>query len=258
MSSSNVVSTPKFWSVVPAAGVGQRMAANVPKQYLSLAGKTIIEHSVGRLCAHPRIEGVCVVVSANDGWWPDLPIASAAGVMRADGGAERCHSVLNGLRALAGHASRDASSSDWVLVHDAARPCIHADDIDALLAVADDVDAIGGILAHPVRDTMKRARPQGKRGTPLAITTTVDRDQLWHAFTPQMFRLGLLEQALSDALANDILVTDEASAMEAAGFAPLLVEGRADNIKVTRPEDLALAEFYLSQQHLLNNACDVR
>lgn len=239
----------RFRAVVPAAGVGKRMGGVSPKQYMPLAGKTIIEHSVGCLLAHPRIEAVCVVLADDDGWWPDLPIATAPDVIRARGGAERCHSVLNGLDVLA----EDAGPDDWVLVHDAARPCLRQQDIDALLALVDEEGSDGGILAHPVRDTMKR-QTSSQSGPPAAadgtarIEHTVEREGLWHAYTPQMFRLAQLREALSGALAMNLLVTDEASAMEAAGFSPSLVEGHADNIKVTHPDDLALAGFYLARQ----------
>ena len=153
------------------------------------------------------------------------------------GGAERCHSVLNGLEALRQHADL----TDWVLVHDAARPCLAVADLDRLMNELAD-DPVGGLLAAPVRDTLKQADSAGR------VATTVDRSRLWHALTPQMFRLGRLRDALNAALARGLLVTDEAGAMEAAGFAPRLIEGRADNVKITRPEDLALAEFYLAHR----------
>jgi 2-C-methyl-D-erythritol 4-phosphate cytidylyltransferase len=153
------------------------------------------------------------------------------------GGAERGQSVRNGLEALREWAGPD----DWVLVHDAVRPCLCTEDLDRLLAELDD-DPVGGLLAVPVRDTLKQADATGR------VATTVDRAQLWHALTPQMFRLGLLCDALQSALARGLRVTDEAAAMEAAGFSPRLVEGRADNVKITRPEDLALAEFYLTRR----------
>jgi 2-C-methyl-D-erythritol 4-phosphate cytidylyltransferase len=134
-----------------------------------------------------------------------------------------------------------ASPDDWVLVHDAARPCLSTEDLDRLLAELDS-DPVGGLLAIPVRDTLKQTDAAGR------VATTVDRARIWHALTPQMFRLGLLRDALRDALARGLPVTDEAAAMEAAGFAPRLIEGRADNVKITRPEDLALAEFYLTRR----------
>jgi 2-C-methyl-D-erythritol 4-phosphate cytidylyltransferase len=226
---------PDCWAVVPAAGVGRRMGGPVPKQYLPLAGRPVIEHTLGRLLGHPGIRGVVVVLGPEDGWWPQTAWAADARVIRAPGGAERCHSVLGGLQALAGRAG----AGDWVLVHDAARPCLRAADIDRLRTRLAE-HPVGGLLGVPVRDTMKRGDPSG------AVLETVPREGLWHAFTPQMFRLGMLREALAGALARGDLVTDEASAMERAGHRPLLVEGHPDNLKITRPEDLALAEFYLS------------
>lgn len=224
----------KHWVIIPAAGVGARMKADRPKQYLPLRGKTVIEHTLGCFTHHPAIAGIVVALSPDDPYWPELHIDSAVPLHVVDGGQERCHSVLNALRLLAQHADAD----DWVLVHDAARPCLSRADIDKLCAELQN-DEVGGILAVPVRDTMKRSDREGR------ISTTEDRRTLWHALTPQMFRLEPLTQALEQALADGFVVTDEASALEHAGLRPKLVEGRADNIKVTRPEDLALAEFFL-------------
>ncbi|PKM45135.1 MAG: 2-C-methyl-D-erythritol 4-phosphate cytidylyltransferase [Gammaproteobacteria bacterium HGW-Gammaproteobacteria-1] len=226
----------KHWVVIPAAGVGARMKADRPKQYLPLRGRTVIEHTLSCFTHHPAIAGIVVALSPDDPYWPGLRIDSPVPLHVAAGGQERCHSVLNALRLLAQHAD----ANDWVLVHDAARPCLTCADIDKLCAELCD-DEVGGILAVPVRDTMKRADGEGR------ISATEDRNGLWHALTPQMFRLGLLTQALEQALADGFVVTDEASAVEHAGLRPKLVEGRADNIKVTRPEDLALAEFFLSR-----------
>lgn len=227
----------RYWAVVPAAGVGKRMRADRPKQYLPLAGRTVIEHTLQRFIDHPRIAGMVVALSAEDAYWPQLRVASDKPLLRVDGGAERADSVLNALRALA----REAAARDWVLVHDAARPCLHPSDLDALIVSLAD-DAIGGILAVPVRDTMKRADDQGR------IARTEERTGLWHALTPQMFRLGALTDALERAAAAGASVTDEASAFEHLGLRPRLVEGRGDNIKITRPEDLALAEFFLRER----------
>lgn len=226
-----------FWVVIPAAGVGKRMGAAVPKQYLPLAGRTVIEHTIARFLGHPGTVGITVAVGPDDGYWNGLPPARDERVRRVDGGPERCHSVLNALDDLSERTAADA----WVLVHDAARPCLRREDLDRLVARLWD-DPVGGILAVPVRDTMKRADPHGR------IRATEDRAGLWHALTPQMFRLGPLRGALRRALDAGVLVTDEASAMEHAGHAPMLVEGHGDNLKITRPEDLALAEFFLTQQ----------
>lgn len=218
-------------AVVPAAGVGSRMAADRPKQYLQIAGKTILEHTVARLLKHPSIERVVVAVSPDDPYFPALPLASDPRVERVNGGAERADSVFAGLAAI-------GDSNAWVLVHDAARPCLRHEDLDKLIAAAK-ASEFGAILAAPVRDTMKRGNGGG------AIAQTVDRSDLWHALTPQMFRAGQLKQALESALADGAVVTDEASALEHCGMTPQLVAGRADNLKVTQPEDLALAAFYL-------------
>lgn len=229
--------TTRCWGVVPAAGVGRRMGAEVPKQYLPLLGRYLLDHSLSRLLSHPRLERVVVALSANDTLWPRCEQAGHPHVLTAPGGAERCHSVWNALQVLAPLAD----PADWVLVHDAARPCLRRSDLERLIAVVE-ASGGGGLLAVPVRDTMKQADNEGR------VMVTLPRDALWHAQTPQMFRLADLTHALALALAVHCAVTDEAQAMEAAGFEPrpLLVEGHADNLKVTRPEDLALAAFYLA------------
>lgn len=226
-----------YWAVVPAAGSGSRMNSQVPKQYMVLAGKAVIEHALARLAAHPLIDGILVALAPSDTRWQDLALNFPKPVLAIKGGAERCHSVLNALFELQKHAQRD----DWVLVHDGARPCLRAADIDRLISELRD-HPHGGLLAVPVRDTMKRADENGN------VFETVDRKGLWHALTPQMFRLGELSDALMRAVDQGWLVTDEASAMELAGYKPLLVEGTADNIKITRPDDLVVAEFYLRRQ----------
>lgn len=226
----------KFWGVIPAAGVGARMGADRPKQYLDLLGKTVIEHTLERLLAAELFAGIAVSVSPEDPYWPELAISRHPLVHTARGGKERADSVNNGLVFL----ERMADADDWVLVHDAARPCVHVHDIRKLATVLSD-DAVGGILAQPVHDTLKRVEDG-------AILETVDRRQIWRALTPQMFRLGALHQALNDAAARGQMVTDEASALELMGQRPRIVEGRPDNIKITRPEDLPLAAFYLEEQ----------
>ena len=212
------------------------MEADCPKQYLPLAGRTVIEHSLDALLNHPAICGAVVAISDTDGYWADLAYQHDKPVHKAQGGAERCHSVLNALHRLAGIAERD----DWVLVHDAARPCVRQDDISQLIERCQS-HPVGGILAVPVKDTIKKVAESEM------IVGTVDRAMLWHAQTPQMFRLGALRDALQQALAAKAVITDEASAMEWIGQVPRVVEGHADNIKITRPEDLSLAEFYLQQ-----------
>lgn len=226
-----------YWAVIPAAGVGSRMQAEVPKQYLSIKQKTILEHTLERFCSHPKIQGVVVAIAENDNIWNTLGISSHQKITVVEGGVERCHSVLNGLFALSAKARND----DWVLVHDAARPCIRKLDIDRLIEHLDGHD-VGGLLGLPVKDTMKRADRS------FTIQETVDREGLWHALTPQMFRLGTLIDSLKNALSEDRFVTDEAQAIELNGLKPILVEGHPDNIKITCNHDLVLAELYISEQ----------
>ena len=218
-------------AIVPAAGIGSRMGADCPKQYLTLAGKTILEHTLGCLLSHPAIARVIVALAPHDGWFEQLTVAADPRILRVEGGIERAYSVLNALHVAQGK---------WVLVHDAARPCLCHSDLDKLIMTAMACD--GAILGSRVRDTMKRTDGAGN------IVATVEREQLWHALTPQMFPTGTLKRALEEGLALGALITDEASAMERAGFTVKMVEGRADNIKVTRPEDLSLAELFLQQQ----------
>jgi len=236
----------RYWTVIPAAGVGRRMGTSVPKQYLDLASRPVIEWSLELFLDHPQISGVCVALDPEDRFWPRMAFANHLRIRRVDGGNERCHSVLNALDLLA----QEADVADWVLVHDAARPCLRRDDLDRLLAALPD-HPVGGLLGVPVRDTMKQATQGG------AIGHTIPRDALWHAFTPQLFRLGLLRRALRAALDQDHPVTDDAAAVELLGLEPLLVEGYADNIKITRPDDLPLADFYLRRQgRLTQGECE--
>lgn len=222
-------------AVIPAAGSGRRMASDVPKQYLPLAGRTVIEHTLERIAAHPALGRVAIAVSADDTRLMTLSLPPNC--VQVIGGAERCHSVLAGLEALAA----EATAQDWVLVHDAARPCVRGADIDRMLRELA-AHPVGGILAVPVRDTLKRCTPEGD------IERTVERTALWQAQTPQMFRYGVLRGALEDALAAGVLVTDEAQAVERAGHTPRVVAGHADNLKITHPEDLALAGLILAAQ----------
>tara|TARA_Y100000782_G_C10073713_1_gene218963 strand:- start:25 stop:690 length:666 start_codon:yes stop_codon:yes gene_type:complete len=218
------------------------MQADRPKQYLTLQNRYLIDHTLALMLSYPAFERLVLVLSADDPYWPHSDFASDMRIIRAAGGSERCYSVLNGLQALEGIAAAD----DWVVVHDVARPCLLHSDLDKLLHTIQDP---GAILAAPVRDTMKRGR-QGADNSTVAgavIDHTVEREQLWHALTPQVFRYAELKHALQKALADGFEVTDEASAMEHLGLSPALVAGQASNIKVTRPEDLALAEFFLSR-----------
>ncbi|MDX1376992.1 MAG: 2-C-methyl-D-erythritol 4-phosphate cytidylyltransferase [Burkholderiales bacterium] len=229
---------PRYWAVVPAAGSGRRLGGETPKQYLALRGRPVIAHTLERLCSHPRIAGVVVAVAPDDPWWPRLALPAGGKAPRVvTGGAERCDSVLAALEALA----ERGAPGDWVLVHDAVRPCLRAEDLDRLIDALG-ADEVGGLLAVRVKDTIKRAGSDG------AVSATVDRAALWHAQTPQMFRLGALRAALAAALARGRTVTDEAEAMELAGVRPRLVEGHDDNIKITRREDMILAELVLARR----------
>ncbi|NNM00407.1 MAG: 2-C-methyl-D-erythritol 4-phosphate cytidylyltransferase, partial [Gammaproteobacteria bacterium] len=207
-----------------------------PKQYLDIGGRPVLWHTLGRLARHPSVMQIVVAIAAEDARFEALRPTLPEACVTVTGGAERCHSVLNALGFLTAGA---ASADDWVLVHDAVRPCLRHEDltllIESLLA-----GWTGGLLATPVRDTMKRADDDG------CVIDTVDRARLWHALTPQMFNLERLRAALADALEAGELVTDEAQAMERGGAHPRLVEGHADNIKITHPGDLALAELYLA------------
>ncbi|KHD11790.1 2-C-methyl-D-erythritol 4-phosphate cytidylyltransferase [Candidatus Thiomargarita nelsonii] len=220
---------PNYWALVPAAGIGSRMGSQRPKQYLHLHNKPILQHTLERLNL-PAIAGIVVCVAEHDPYWETLTLPMP--VMRVNGGAERCHSVLNGLQAL----QQQAQPDDWVLVHDAARPCVRQADIEKLMTELAH-HPVGGLLAVPVRDTMKRADANS--------VETVNREGLWHALTPQMFRLEALSNALQNLLSRGEHVTDDAQAMEKMGQCPVLIEGHADNIKITHPQDLSLAELYL-------------
>jgi 2-C-methyl-D-erythritol 4-phosphate cytidylyltransferase len=227
---------PKYWAVVPAAGIGKRMGGDQPKQYLPIAGKMVLEHSLNRMLDCPEINGVIVAISVGDDYWKNLNYKHEKSVLVATGGKERSDSVLNALNEL----SQTADDNDWVLVHDAARPCVRREDIQKLIQSCKD-HPVGGILAVPVKDTIK------KSSDTVEISKTIDRSDLWLAQTPQMFRLGPLREAMAKASDAGVEITDEASAVEWAGFQPLLVEGHADNIKITRQEDVNLAAFYFEK-----------
>ena len=225
-----------LWCVVPAAGRGARFGGDRPKQYLPLAGKPLLLHTLERLAAHPRIAGLMVALAADDPHWPGMASLHGKPVRTCIGGGERADSVLAGLRALAD----EVPSNQFVLVHDAARPCVREDDISRLIELG--VAAGGALLAAPLRDTLKRADADG------FSVGTEPREARWRALTPQMFRLGELVAALESARAAGIVVTDEAMAMERAGHRPLLVEGAESNIKVTTPADMMLAQFLLGRE----------
>ena len=228
--------SPRCWGVVPAAGIGSRMGAQLPKQYLEVAGVSLLERSVSVLLDCPHITGVVVALHPQDQLASAITRLDDARVQKVSGAEVRAGSVLAALDALAARASMQ----DWVLVHDAARPCLRGDDLERLIARVT-TDDCGGLLAQPVVDTVKQASPEGR------VTATLDRSELWRAQTPQMFRLGELAEALRMALAGGADITDEASAMELAGHPVQLVAGSASNLKVTVAEDLALAAWYVEQ-----------
>jgi 2-C-methyl-D-erythritol 4-phosphate cytidylyltransferase len=242
---TTAVTARRVFAVVPAAGRGARFDPTVnasPKQYAALLGASVIEWSLSALMQEPRIEKVVVVVAADDVRWPALAAAlgkksaeagAASKILSAVGGASRQESVLSGLRAL----RAEAHPEDWVLVHDAARPCLTGADVRALIEALDR-GAGGAVLAAPIVDTVKRESGG-------LVSETVDRTGLWRALTPQVFALGELDRALADAAGRGITVTDEAQAIERLGGRPRLVQGSPFNIKVTRAEDLAIASRIL-------------
>jgi len=226
------------WAVMPAAGRGVRLGGEVPKQYLTLAGRPMIEHSLRALLGHPEVDGVMVALAPDDPWWAGWRHTENKPIYTCIGGAERADSVLAALQALPATVSEE----QWVLVHDAARPCLRGVDLTRLLAIGQ-ADPIGAILAAPVRDTIKRI----DAGEELRSAATEPREQLWRALTPQLFRRGGLMRALQAAMRGNVAITDEAMAMERLGLKPRLFEGAEDNIKVTTPADLALAESILKR-----------
>ncbi len=227
----------RYWAIVPAAGIGLRMGADRPKQYLTIGGKTLLEHTLERLLELPNLAGLVVALHPDDQQWQSLALSADPRIAVVDGGRDRSRSVLNALNSL----TLQAEPNDWALVHDAARPCVRLSCI-ANLCRHTASHGVGGILGVPVGDTLKHVDAQQ------VIHKTLDRQHLWQAQTPQLFRFQLLHQCLARAVAQGEAVTDEASALELAGYHPLLVEGRNDNLKVTRAEDLALAEMILKHQ----------
>jgi len=229
----------QFIVVVPAAGVGKRMLAHCPKQYLTIENKTILEHTVERLLSHPAINKVVIALGEHDEYFAQTSLVNHSQVKTVIGGKERVDSVLAGLNAV------DQQQYPWVLVHDAARPCVSHADISALMAHCLSKNS-GGLLATPVRDTMKRTKTTELDEN--QVSATVEREKLWHALTPQMYLVSELTSAIISGLNSDVALTDESSAVELAGFTSLLVSASSENIKITHPDDLALAAFYLNKQ----------
>jgi len=229
----------QFVVIVPAAGVGKRMLASCPKQYLEINNLSILTHTTKRLLSHPKITKIIIVLSDDDEYFTQTELADNTNIIRVSGGKERVDSVLNGLQTI------DDQRYPWVLVHDAARPCITHDDIDNVIEQCIENDC-GGLLAAQVVDTIKK-NSQNHQNT---VDITIERNDLWHAYTPQMYKTVELKQAIEQALEQGLEITDESSAIELAGLPSLLILGRRDNIKITRPEDITLATFYLDQQKL--------
>jgi 2-C-methyl-D-erythritol 4-phosphate cytidylyltransferase len=222
----------RYWLVLPAAGGGSRFGGALPKQYAPLLGSTVIEHALAPFLADHRCMGIAVALSPGDQWFAKLPVARHPALRTVTGGAARSDSVRMGL------ASLPAADADWVLVHDAARPCVSRDEINALLAGVLN-DPVGGLLALQVTDTLKLGDEHDR------VSTTASRSSHWRALTPQMFRAGLLRDALARATQTGQIPTDESQAIEWLGHFPRLVCGSARNIKVTQAADLALAEALL-------------
>lgn len=223
----------KYYLIIPAAGVGARMGADTPKQYLKINNKTILEYALGCFLSDDRFEKVVIALNGNDQQFKTLRLSHPK-IVTCIGGVERCHSVLNGLIAL----QNEANAEDWVLVHDAARPCLQKGDLDKLIDTLKD-HPVGGLLGVPVRDTIKRVNGKNE------AVETVDRNELWQALTPQMFRYKKLHDALCIAIQNKNKVTDDAAAIELIGEKPLMIAGDPANIKITQPIDLFFAENYL-------------
>lgn len=222
-----------MWAIMPAAGAGRRFGAELPKQHVRIFGRSVLEHSLRAIAQSPAVSGIVLVLSAAD---LERAIATPVGLpmIRCTGGVERADSVLAGLAALPDKVRKQ----DWVLVHDAARPCLRKTDLERLIDLGCNHD-VGALLATPVTDTLKRANGAGE------VKSTVARAGLWRALTPQLFRRGLLTEALAAAQSSGSEITDEASAIERLGLAPLIIEGAADNLKITTAADLRLAAAIL-------------
>lgn len=230
-------SASKLWAVVPAAGIGSRFCADIPKQFYQLNGQLVAQYTLNRLLSLSMIDRVYVPCDMTSAHWSQVPAVDSGRVRLLGGGENRAQSVFNGLLALQEFADQD----DWVLVHDMARPCVTTDSVNQLIDSLSE-HPVGGILALPVNDTLKKV--SGEK----LIVKTVERSQYWVAQTPQMFRFGLLMSAMQAMLQEGLIPTDEASAIEFAGHRPQVVEGRRDNIKITRREDLAVAAAILQNQ----------
>lgn len=236
------MSAARYWGIVPAAGTGKRFSAELPKQFHRIGDKLVADHTLSRLLGISKLQKIVVPCDPNAAHWAQVSAVADQRVELLGGGAERVHSVLNGLRALGDIAASD----DWVLVHDMARPCISSGDINKLIEQLDG-HGVGGILATPISDTLKKIASK-KITSASAVDKTLNRSDFRAAQTPQMFRYGLLRRALETMLEAQQLPTDEASAIEYIGEQAMIVEGRRDNIKITHREDLIIAQAIMGYQ----------
>ena len=228
----------RLWVVIPAAGIGKRMGVDIPKQYITVCDKAIIEHTVEKFTSRNDLQGILVALSNSDQHWSTLELSKNNKITTVTGGEERYKSVYNALCSLKNKAGDD----DWILVHDAVRPCITTSEIDQFIADLDHLNGIGGILALPCFETMKKANTNHE------IEETIDRKFIWHAQTPQMFRYKKLFMAIEKIMNENIFITDEAMAMELAGYKPMLIQGTHSNIKITDQNDLKYLESFLRQE----------
>ena len=226
----------KYWVVIPAAGIGKRMGSDIPKQYVSVRGKTVIEHTIDNFISRKEIQNICISISESDNYWSTLPISKNKKIITTVGGNERYESVYNGLRALQDKANDD----DWVLVHDAVRPCLKKSIIDRLITDISSHD-VGGILALPCFETMKRVNNNKQ------VEETINREIIWRAQTPQIFKYKKLLLAIEKAINENILITDEAMAMELSNYKPIVIMGDEKNIKITHKDDLKHLELFLEE-----------
>ena len=226
----------KYWVVIPAAGIGRRMGGDIPKQYVSVNGKTIVEHTIDNFIGRKEIENICIAISESDKHWPTLPISKNKKMITTIGGSERYESVYNGLCALKDKANDD----DWVLVHDAVRPCLKKSIIDRLITGISSND-VGGILALPCFETMKKVNNNRH------IEETINREIIWRAQTPQVFKYKKLLLAIEKAINENIHITDEAMAMELLNYKPIVIMGDEKNIKITHQTDLKHLELFLKE-----------
>ncbi|MEI4259883.1 MAG: 2-C-methyl-D-erythritol 4-phosphate cytidylyltransferase [Candidatus Dasytiphilus stammeri] len=228
-------------AIIPAAGLGRRMQSSCPKQYLTIGSKTILEHAISVLVEHPAIQHIIIVINCEDHWFELLPIVNNIRVSTTLGKMTRSQSVMAGLQAI-------HHPTDWILIHDAVRPCLDRQDVDQLLKITTNTSGghcspVGGILVNPVCDTIKCSREEQ-----YIISHTIDRKNLWHALTPQLFPFKILYSCLLRVLELGIELTDDCSALEYCGYHPGLIVGHRNNIKVTYPEDLTIASVYLQEQ----------